>query len=190
MAMSQPYIRSGRHEHWIFMSTQQQTLTYRQPRVDGFTTERRPGGWLEFDEVRTTLNASSSEDWGILNGFLGNIGGTVARLEFFHWHSPQGEYRGVIIYDTYGIPLVHDVHALLGFDDLLGPSLSRKILMSLGVLESDIIELNRRAHPHRYKPIVFSREQTHGDDSNKVVIPGSPVKETWQWWFTEGNDDD
>ena len=186
--MSQPYTCSGRHEQRIYMDTQLDTLPLLPARVHGFVGELQ-GSWLKFKDVRRTYQGTSSEDWQELVLFINHYDDSIARLEFFHWSPGGGEYRGVVIYDIYGIPLVHSINALLGkgyTGD--GYDLSRKILMRLGVLESDLIDLNRRIHPYHYKPVVFSREAL--TDDGKSVILGAPVQGSWLWWLTEGDDED
>lgn len=175
----------------VDMNTTTETLLYYPARMEALTAVS-DGSWMHFEQVDKTIADGNSLDWRELVSFFAQFGDVVARMEFFHWTSRAGEYRGVIFYDNLGSPLVHCRDALLGYDGPDdGPSqgswLSRKIFERLGVLESDIIEANRRVHPYRYKPVVFSREKTVGDP--KRVVIGAPVREYWDWWLTESVDD-
>ena len=104
--------------------------------------------------------------------------GRIARAEFIR-NEMLGR-RGVVFYDNRGVPLIHVVHALLGYDGS-GPDLSRRLLETLGVSELEFDEVNREVGGQDYV-VIFSREQHEERGWVDLPTPWADVRDEWEHW--------
>lgn len=107
--------------------------------------------------------------------------GKLVRAEFFWKHEQFGgpSTRGVVLYDNTSAPIVHVVHALLGYGGS-GPALSEAILRYLGV-PTGLFEQANAAVQHQDYVVVFSREHHTEIMSVDTAIPYAEPND-WEWW--------
>ena len=101
----------------------------------------------------------------------------VGRLEIFgDWHTVAAQNtlhdQGMVLFDVNGLPLLHVVHALIGYGGS-GPALTKAIFSDLGISPA-IFEEIQRAH----------RDVLSTDSPYHVVVQSSRDDEdhlTWHW---------
>ena len=104
--------------------------------------------------------------------------GRVARVEFI-WNRGTGQ-RGAVFFDDHGVPLVHAVNALLGYDRSgSGPTLSRQIMMKFGVYEAVFNKINDLVRNKDYV-VVLTREVHVEKDGVMHALP-MMVDDSWSW---------
>lgn len=202
------------------METQAAT-DYRTPYIRSLDMYERhePGRSPRYRTAMPTFESSTDQDWRALEPLLAGIDalyhewtpddpqkpsstfGRVARVEFIWRHDPatDEEYRGAVLFDNRGRPLLHAMHALLGYGGS-GPGFSWQILEALGVPREMFDEVNSSVTPHDYDSVVYSREAVgvllehslmdsgnyHSELHAGGVVstyPGAPVSDTWTWWI-------
>lgn len=106
----------------------------------------------------------------------------VARVEFRWTQEGHVEHRGAVLFDANGQPILHAMHALLGYGGS-GSGLSRNILQVVGVSEAMFEEVNTSVKSRAYDTVVFSREATAFHEGVEHAARFTPVKDAWSWWI-------
>ena len=109
--------------------------------------------------------------------------GIVARAEFFRGRNRDREYRrGVVLFDTSGVAIMHIKHALLGYGGA-GPGLSERIMRALGVPDEMFNQANWSV-AHTDYVLIFSRELLSTSDGVETRASTHEVG-AWRYWRAE-----
>ncbi|OYX53686.1 hypothetical protein B7Y92_01955 [Candidatus Saccharibacteria bacterium 32-50-13] len=162
-------------------------VPYEDPRVMTLgTTDRHDDGALLYAVSFMTFSDDAEACWPVLGEILrgyNNLAtgphasmGRIARVEFI-WDRPTSR-RGAVFFDDKGVPVIHAVNALLGYDGS-GSKLSRRILTVLGLPDPVFDAINAEVANQDYI-VVVSREEHIEVDGVMHALP-MMVADTWKW---------
>lgn len=135
-----------------------------------------------------TFTQDAATCWPVLGQVLGGLEtlgtrsdnpismGRIARVEFI-WDRGANR-QGAVFFDDKGVPLIHAVNALLGYDGS-GSMLSRRIMAKLGIDEAVFDEISALVRNQDYI-VVLTREQ-HVEVNGLMRALPSMVVDTWDW---------
>ena len=145
-------------------------------RIYGMTRTESERNVVEWRGVQLTLRGDSHEDWNNIRRALAHPRVPIARIEFFNYPDRHPlAFKGAVIFDAEGKPLVHTANALLGYGGQ-GAILSQKILEMVGA--GDLYrDITSYVTTTTYRPIIVSRETTIG----AIADLSGKVEDTWRW---------
>lgn len=164
-------------------------VSYAEPRVANLRTAKIDGDGVSLYSVTfATFTEDAAECYPLLGEVLRGLerlatrsdnpvsAGRIARVEFI-WDRTAGR-RGAVFFDDRGVPLLHAVNALLGYQGA-GSALSCRIMQDLGLSESVFTEINTLVNNQDYV-VVLTREPHVEKDGVMHALP-MMVTDTWDW---------
>ncbi|HMS93329.1 MAG TPA: hypothetical protein PKD28_02960 [Candidatus Saccharibacteria bacterium] len=165
------------------------TVSYETPRI---TNLRKAGtdanGVALYGVTFATFTEDASRCYPLLGQVLRGLerlatrsdnpvsAGRIARVEFI-WDRATNQ-RGAVFFDDRGVPLLHVINALLGYQGA-GSALSHRIMRDLGLSESVFTEINTLVNNQDYV-VVLTREPHVEKDGVMHALP-MMVTDTWDW---------